>query len=172
MFPILARSKWMRVPHPISTMYSAAIMWSACIGSTISVVDCPQITSLVLPSDSLHLASADKAPPKWPGGHNFTTEVNGGDRPPCPSKCNSRLSLRCCHFSGSGMLWINLKNMEWTIAPAVVKAETPHGLYFWHIFKIFRRAECGYRISHLNGGTEVIILFWQILPIVEFIYIG
>lgn len=64
MFPILARSKWMRVPHPISTMYSAAIMWSACIGSTISVVDCPQITSLVLPSDSLHLASADKAPPK------------------------------------------------------------------------------------------------------------
>lgn len=132
------------VHHPISTIYSAATMWTACSVSTISVLDCPQIISLVLPSDSLHLAGADKAPPKWPGGHNFTTEVDGRDRPLCPSKCNFRLSLQCCHFPGSGMLWINLKNMEWEIAPAVVRAETPLGLYFWHIVKIFMRSKCSF----------------------------
>lgn len=116
--------------HPISAIYSAAAMWIACRVSTISVLDCLQIISVVLPSDSLHLAGTDKAPPEWPGGHNFTTEVNGRDRPLCPSKCNFRLSLQCCHFPDSRMLWINLKNMEWEIAPAVVRAETPLGLYF------------------------------------------
>lgn len=118
MFSILAWSNWMQVPHHVSTMYSAATMWTACSVSTIRVLDCPQIISLVLPSDSPHLAGADKAPSKWPGGHNCTTEVNGRDRPLCPSKCNFRLSLQCCHFPGSGMLWINLKNMEWEIAQA------------------------------------------------------
>lgn len=137
-------------PHPISAMYSAATMWTACSVSTISVLDCPQIISLVLPSDSLHLAGADKAPPKWPGGHNFTSKVNGRDRPLCPSKCNFRLSPQCCHFPGSGMLWINLKNMEWEIAQAVVRTDTPLGLYFQHTVKTCMGAECCYRIPLHN----------------------
>lgn len=130
-------------------------MWTACSVSTISVLDCPQI---------MHLAGADKAPPKWLGGHNFTTEVDGRYRLLCPSKCNFRLSLQCCQFPGSGMLWINLKNMGWEIAPAVLRAETPHGFYFRHIVKTCMVSKCIYRISHLNRLTAGIILFWQGLP--------
>lgn len=101
------------VPHPISTIYSAASAWTAYGFNSSTVPDCPQIIFLVLPSGSTLLAWADKDPPKWPQGHNLTTEVNGRNRPLCLSKCNFRRSPpQRYHFPGSGKLWNNLGNIK------------------------------------------------------------
>lgn len=50
--------------HPISPNTK----WTSHGVRVNSALDCPQIIFLVLPSDCLHLAGADKASVKWPGG--------------------------------------------------------------------------------------------------------
>lgn len=121
------------------------------------------IVATVLLSDSLRLAGADKAPAEWPWGgvsHNFPTEVNSRDRPPCPSKCNFGAVSAVLSFPrrrvALNLIWKTRRQRR-----LLTVARAPLALHFKHIVKSFMRSKWIYRTSHHNRLTVVIIRLWQ-----------